>query len=183
MTGEMQHVNLKLFAEPAAAFDLHDAIPVFHRWIQSRWLPELLIDVADYKHVPSGPGIVLVGHQANYSLDLTGSRLGLLYARKAVLDGDAGQNLRQAYLSALAAAERLESEPEFRDKLRFSRSEIEVTLNDRLLFPNTEETWEATRGVFAGFFDEVLGAGRYSIQRAQDARERFRVTAARTAPA
>lgn len=179
----MQHVSLKLFAEPAAAIDLHDAIPVFHRWIQSRWLPELLIDVADYKHVPSGPGILLVAHEANYSLDLTGSRLGLLYARKSVLDGDAAQNLRQAYMAALAAAERLEREPEFRGKLRFSRNEVEVTLNDRLLFPNTEDTWEATRAVFAGFFDEVLGADRYWIRRAPDARERFRVTAERTATA
>ena len=63
----IDHVNVKVFAK--APVDLAAAIPVFHRWIQEGACEELLIDVADYRHVPAGPGVVLIGHEANYSLD------------------------------------------------------------------------------------------------------------------
>ena len=103
----------------------------------------------------------------------------MLYNRKAELDGDGAQNLRQAYSAALSAADRLEAEPEFRGKLKFSRNEVEVVLNDRLLYPNTDETWSVMEGDFTSFFDDVLGAGQYSLYRATDPRERFRVVALR----
>lgn len=43
----MQHIQLKIFANPRAAIQFQDAIPVFRRWIQNRLMPELLIDVVD----------------------------------------------------------------------------------------------------------------------------------------
>ena len=49
----LQHVNVKF--PSAGSIDLTQAIPVFHRWIQEQALPGLLIDVADYRHVPEGP--------------------------------------------------------------------------------------------------------------------------------
>ena len=52
----IQHVRVKVFASRAVSID--DAIPVFHRWIQERVHPEMLIDVADYRHVPDGPGVM-----------------------------------------------------------------------------------------------------------------------------
>ena len=42
---------------------------VLNSWIQKQRLEELLIDVADYLHVHNGPGIMLTGHEADYSLD------------------------------------------------------------------------------------------------------------------
>ncbi len=77
----MQHVNIKIFAD-RADIQIGDAVEVFHQWIQEGAAPELLIDVADYKHVPDGPGVMLIGHQANYSLDETGGKLGLLFANR-----------------------------------------------------------------------------------------------------
>src|SRR5882762_10312759 len=103
----IQHVRVKIFAREPAPVDLGDAIAVFHRWIQERACPELLIDVADYRHVPNGPGVMLIGHEANYSLDTTKGRLGLLYYRKQP-GGSAQENLRQAYDAAMAACNRLE---------------------------------------------------------------------------
>src|ERR1700676_5233406 len=85
---QVQHVNVKIFAEDTEAVDLALAIPVFHRWIQESICEELLIDVADYRYWPAGPGVLLVGHEANYSLDLSGWRLGLLYNRKAAAADD-----------------------------------------------------------------------------------------------
>jgi len=101
----VQHVRVKIFAlEPV---DLAGAIPVFHRWIQERVRPEMLIDVADYRHVPNGPGVMLIGYEADYSLDNTKGRLGLLYSRKQA-GGAAQENLRQAYDAAVAACRLLE---------------------------------------------------------------------------
>ena len=51
----VQHVNVKIFAQAPVMVDLGDAIPVFHRWIQDKVGSELWIDVADYRHVPNGP--------------------------------------------------------------------------------------------------------------------------------
>ena len=92
----MQHFRVKLFAATTPGFDLGNAIPVFHRWIQKKALPELLIDVADYRHVPAGPGILLVGHDSHYNLDLAKSRLGLLYTRRTALNGSVEGRILQA---------------------------------------------------------------------------------------
>lgn len=172
----MQHIQIKLFAETSAAVRLHDAILVFHRWIQSNTLPGLFIDVADYAHVPAGPGVVLIGHEANVSLDESQHRLGLLYNRKAALEGADAENLEAVYQAALDAATRLESEPEFKGKLRFRRNEIQVILNDRLLYPNTEATWATLAPDVNAFLTKALGEG-YTLERAQDPRERFSLTA------
>ena len=176
----MQHVNVKIFAEEPVRASLADAIPVFHRWIQSNALPELLIDVADYAHVPAGPGVLLIAHEANYSLDNVRGRLGLLYNRKAVREGAPQENLRQAYEAALAATRMLEGEPEFQSQLKFRLEELEVTWNDRLLFPNTGATWDSLRGDVLAFFDGLFGKDSYSIIRPAEPRERFSVHARRS---
>ena len=177
MSVQVQHVNVKIFAEgPAAAdVDLGAAIPVFHRWIQDSVCEELLIDVADYRHVPAGPGVLLVGHQANYSLDLASNRLGLLYDCKALREGGARDNLSQAFHAALAACRRLEQEPEFQGRLRFNSGDCEVILNDRLFAPNTEATWQALKPEFEEFFAALYGGAGLTFERSEDPRERFRV--------
>jgi hypothetical protein len=62
---------------------LKDYIPVFHSWIQQQALPgHMLLDVHDYSHVHHGPGILLVTHEANLSIDEAEGRRGLVYIRK-----------------------------------------------------------------------------------------------------
>lgn len=135
----------------------------------------MLIDVADYTHVPEGPGVLLIAHEANYSLDLGHNRLGLLYNRKAAETGTAVAQLQQAYGSALAACERIEKEPEFQGKLGFDRGDVELVLNDRLLHPNTDQGWQEIQPDVMKFFDNVFGAGAYEAKREGSARERLRV--------
>src|SRR5437899_478671 len=170
----IQHVRVKIFAREPAPADLGDAIAVFHRWIQDRICPELLIDVADYRHVPNGPGVMLIGHEANYSLDNTKGRLGLLYNRKQA-GGDAQQNLRQAFDAAVAACGRLEQEPAFAGKLKFDSGDCEFSINDRMLAPNREATYLALKPEFDRFLAEVWGADSYSIERRGEERELFQV--------
>jgi hypothetical protein len=171
----MQHFRVKLFAETGPDFNLGDAIPVFHRWIQDRVLPELLVDVADYRHVPAGPGVVLVGHDSHYSLDLTKHRLGLLYTRRSPMNGTVAGRIQHALESAQVAGERLEQEPEFAGQLRFPGAEVEISVNDRLLAPNNEETWRVLEPDVRAALDAVAGKGVCSIERIGEPRELFTV--------
>src|SRR5271170_6865298 len=99
---EIQHVNVKLFLGDAGKVDLEALVPVFHSWIQKQPAGELLLDVADYRHIRSGPGVILIGHEGNYSLDNTDGRLGVRYNRKAELEGTNQDRLAQATHAALA---------------------------------------------------------------------------------
>jgi hypothetical protein len=172
----VDHVNVKIFAREPVQADLGEAIPVFHRWIQDSVLDELVIDVADYRHVPAGPGVLLIGDEANYSLDWVFNRLGLLYNRKRPSEGGLQDKLLKAFGSALLACQRLEEEPSFQGKLKFDAGQCEVILNDRLLAPNTPETWDALRPEFISFFDGLFGSGRCAIEHVGERRERFRVS-------
>ena len=165
----MQHIQLKIFAHPGAPIQFQDAIPVFHRWIQNRLMPELLIDVVDYAHVPAGPGVMLIGHEASYSLDNSTGRAGLLYSRHA---GD-DFSPQQAYAAALSAATQLAQEPEFAGKLSFDPHHLQIILNDRLLYPNNEETWQSIQPELKPFLDAVFGPKPYSINRPADPRLRL----------
>lgn len=174
----VEHINVKIFAQEPAVIDMADAIPVFHRWIQDRVAKELLIDVADYRHVPDGPGVMLIAHEANYSLDLTGGRLGLLYNRKVAEQGTTAAKLQLSYDSALAAAKRLEEEPAFRGNLKFQPGDCEVIFNDRLLTPNTDAAYRALEPELRAFFGKLWGADQFELERVGEARERLRVRAA-----
>lgn len=166
----VQHINVKIFAANGSDLDLADAIPVFHQWIRDGVTPELLIDVADYLHVPEGPGILLIGHEANYSLDERDGRVGLLYNRKAELEGTFQSRLKQAHEAAQAACDRLEKDPAFGGQLKFDRNSLEVFVNDRLLAPNTDETWQALKPELEKYFSGV------KISQSGEARDLFRVT-------
>jgi hypothetical protein len=170
----IQHVKVKIFAlDPVP--ELGGAIPVFQRWIRDRVCPEMLIDVADYRHVPNGPGVLLMGHEASYTLDSAKGRLGLLYTRRQA-GGDAEENLRQAYDAATAACRRLETEPEFAGKLKFDFSGCEISINDRLLAPNVDGTFDAVKPELERFAKAVAGAGSYSIERRGEPRDLFSIS-------
>lgn len=165
----VQQINVKVFVADPVAINLADAVGVFHRWIKEKACPEMLIDVAEYRHVPAGPGVLLIGHEANYSFDERENRPGLLYNRKEELDGTFQLRLTQAHQAALEACDLLEREPAFEGKLKFDRSTLEVFVNDRLFAPNNEETWHALEPEFKKHFPGS------KIERRGEPRDLFRV--------
>jgi hypothetical protein len=165
----VQHINVKVFVADPAAVDIAHAVGVFHQWIKDTVCPEMLIDVTEYRHVPEGPGVLLIGLEANYSFDERENRLGLLYNRKAALDGTFQSRLAQAHQAALTACDRLEKEAAFGGKLKFDRNKLEVFVNDRLLAPNTDETWQILKPELEEYF-----AGS-AIERHGEPRDLFRV--------
>jgi uncharacterized protein (DUF2126 family) len=167
----VQHLNIKFYLENPETIHLADFGAVFNAWIQQRRLEELLVDVADYLHVHHGPGIMLIGHEADYSLDNRAGRLGLLYNRKAQLEGTTQQKLVQAVQAALTAAQILEKE----NGLKFNGSEVQIIINDRLLVPNTVETFVAFESDLKVFFDAFYQGAKYTLVPHPDPRERFTI--------
>ena len=172
----LQHVNVKLMVDSPTEADLALLIPIFHAWIQSQVFEELLLDVADYRHVPAGPGVVLIGHQANYSVDNAGNRLGIRYNRKAELEGNNRNRLAQAARAALVACQRLEAEPTLAGKFGFSGRELEIFINDRLLAPNSGPTFEEARPDLQQFAERLFGGSQYSLSHNRDPRKLFGVS-------
>jgi hypothetical protein len=131
--------------------DLETFIPLFHRWIQDQRLPELLIDVADYRHVHHGPGVVLIAHDAHYVMDMAQGRPGLLYSRRRETYpsrqalSNVTDRLRSVFHCALSACQELETDPALQGRLRFRGDELLLRLNDRLRAPNTAAAYHALR--------------------------------------
>jgi len=106
-------------------------VPVFHRWIHEDVVADIVpVDVADYSHVHQGPGVLLVGHYADFGLGDVAGTFGLRYLDKGRGPGDEPFSARvmTALDRALAAAARLESET----GLRFHRTGVELEILDRL---------------------------------------------------
>jgi len=179
---EFQHINVKLFLKNADDVDPEALIPVFHRWIQEQAGDELLLDVADYRHVPAGPGIVLIGHDGNYSLDNAGGRWSVRYNRKTPFEGSNQDRLAQATQAALIACQRLEADSRLGGTIRFNNREIEVFINDRLLAPNSAETRTAADAEFRAFFSTLFGDVEYAASYSQDPRSLLSVTASVSQP-
>ena len=101
----LQRIQVKYFVKNPDVVDLPAIVPIFHTWIQKASLEGLLIDVADYKHVHEGPGIVLIGHEGDYAMDMGSGRPGLLYIRKRKekINGDLREQLRSSIRLALIA--------------------------------------------------------------------------------
>lgn len=172
---EIQHVNLKLHLEHSGEVDLEPLIPIFHDWVREQSCEETLVDVADYRHVPAGPGILLVGHEADFSLDWGDNRLGVLYNRKARLGGGNPDRFRQALRAVLTTCSKLEEDGRLEGKLGFESRAFELGVNDRLLAPNNQETFASLRPEIAGFCDGLFGRNNYSVTHQADPRRRFSV--------
>ena len=151
-------------------------VPVFHRWIQERARPELLIDIADYRHVPDGPGVMLIGHQADYSLDHGNGQWGVRYNRKAVLQGSNRDRLQQSLRSALEACRILEQEERLQGRVRFNGRQIVLTVNDRLLAPNTPEMRAAVRAELEPFIQKLLAGASHEIAFDEEPRKLLTLT-------
>lgn len=159
-----KRLSIRFHAEAGPDFDITQAVPVFHRWIREHAVDnELLLDVADYKHVVDGPGIILIGHEADYGLEVVDGSLSLLYTRKR----EVGQSLTGAFQTlfdqSLRAARRLENEPEL-SGLRVDTGAADIAILDRLQFENSDEgvnaIGAALEDVVAGVYDDTASVQR-----------------------
>jgi hypothetical protein len=173
---DLQSINVKIPVEGELKVDPARFIEVFHRWVAEHVMSELLIDIADYRHVPAGPGVLVIGLEADYAMDNTDNVWGVRYNRKSPLDGANSSRYAQALKSAAKAATTLETELASDGPLKFSRTKFDLYVNDRALAPNTAETLKAFQPEFEGFLREFLGDSDFKITHNADPRQRFGVT-------
>ena len=168
-------LQLKIYATPesAKAVEPEAFIPVFHRWLKDHALPELVIDVANYGHVPEGPGVVLIGHGADYFMDVGEGRLGLLHNRKRSGPA-AGERLSDLARRTLHAAALLEKEAELGGKLQFATNELLFRINDRLTAPANDATFAAVKPELEAVARKLFD-GPFELTRVGDAKSLFGV--------
>ena len=172
---ELQHLIARLFVDGDLKLDPARCVPLFHSWVARQSLPETLIDVAELLHVPDGPGVIVVGHEADYALDHTGGRWGVLYRRKTTFDGTNAERIVQALNAAAAVAALIEAA--FPGEFAVGRREFELIVNDRALASNTPEAFDAAKGDLEKGVREFLQNEAFQLEpQGGDPRRRFAVT-------
>ncbi|MBI2365356.1 MAG: hypothetical protein HYV01_10190 [Deltaproteobacteria bacterium] len=177
---ELQKIEIKFFAVEREPVPLTAFIDLFHGWIQAS--DGVYHDVADYSHMHQGPGIVLVAPDFYVSIDETGGRRGFLFSQKARLEGSNQERLARVFQTALENCRRLQAEPALQRKIEFRFDEFEITLNDRLLAPNTDESYLEFKAEIEPFVGRLFGGAPISLQQESDARRRVRLRIQAMAP-
>lgn len=172
---ELQHLIAKLFVTGDLKLEPAQVVNLMHVWVAKQSMPEMLVDVAELLHVPKGPGVIAVGHEADYALDNSGGRWGVLYRRKSTLPGTNAERVTQALRAADAAAKLIEAE--FKGQITVSRTDFEIVCNDRALAPNTPETFAAAKADLEAGVKAFVGHGNAKLTvQGGDARRRFAVS-------
>jgi hypothetical protein len=172
---DLHKFGIKFFAADAEGIDILKLIPIYHRWIQQNALEDLLIDVADYSHVPAGPGVMLIAHEGNYALDETGHERGVVYYSKHQLAGELPERFARVARKALRAAQLMSEDTELGGALKLPGNRLEFFANDRLAAPNTDAAYAELQPALDTFLDRLYAGAPYSLARETDPKERLSV--------
>jgi hypothetical protein len=163
---DLYKLGIKFFAS-GGRIELTEFIPVFHEWIQKQIMDgHLLIDVHNYSHMHDGPGILLVAHEGNFSIDCTGERMGFVYYRKQPV-GSFVDIVKPAVKGCGLLS----------DRLKFSTDEALIFANDRLLAPNNEQTFSQLQPQLSAALKDVLGKSFKLSRISDDPKERLMISA------
>ena len=172
---DCQRLGVKMFLGDPTSLAVRDLIPVFHSWIQEQVIANhLLVDIHDYSHVNMGPGILLVAHEGNFSLDQAEGRPGLNYYRKQRIEGSLESRLKAICRTTLIGCQLLEKTTAL-NGIRFKTDELLLVVNDRLQAPNNEETFQQIEPELSGFFRGLFNDNNVTLTHRIDAKERFAV--------
>ncbi len=169
---DFHKINVKIFAEKGNEVALDLFIPVFHRWIQEDLLEGMLVDVAEYTHVYQGPGVLLIAHEANYSLDETDGKRGLLYNQKHPTAKDPQEHLKTAFKRALKACGLLEKESKMAGKLKFAPHHLQVFINDRAAASHNSQSHSELEEALNPFLSWLYEGSKYLLIAEKDPQKR-----------
>ncbi len=116
-------------------------IPIFHEWIRLKSLKGTLLDVADYRHVPDGPGVMLVTHEINYAMDHTDGQFGLYAQRKLGPEPTHKDRILSLVRATATFGALLERDPRIAGHFVLEGGTFHYMANDRLQLPNTDEAF------------------------------------------
>jgi len=173
----LERFCLKFFTRPETDIDDEIFIEIFHEWIRLRKLPGVLIDVADYRHVPEGPGIMLITHEINYAMDDGANAFGLLAQRKVGYADSQQGKILELIQGTLTFAGLLEADPRVAGRLRFEAGNFQFISNDRLSLPNSDEGFNAFKAELEAAVAVIYPGQTVSLSRVEnDPRERLTIT-------
>jgi len=164
----LQKINVKLFVDAPDEVRLDAFLPVFVRWRENKQHPSQWVDMADYAHVPKGPGIMIIGHQGNLAVDLADPGPGILYANKKDLEGDNDERILECFRRALRLTLALIEEPEYPIELTPQPGTWQLTFNDRMNTPNTDQTESALRPAMNQAIERLFGVEHTAVVREKD---------------
>ncbi len=170
---ELQRIGVKILTDAPATLRLDPFISIFGRWRTEADHPAQWVDLADYAHMPRGPGVVLVGKRANFSFDMGDPAPGPLYVSKKDLAGAPEERLESVVRASFAFAERLAAEAEFPAGVRLDTSALEIVVNDRLEAPNNGSTDAWLRPLVVAVADRLFGRSAYDLERHADPGRRY----------
>ena len=153
---------------------------IFTRWLkdEERWM-----DIADYAHIPSGPIVMIVGDDAQFSVDAGKGELGVLYSHRGELEGSASERIASALRTTLQLVDDLEGEDDCPIRVRTDRADVIV--NDRAAYPNQDDTAAALAADVTAAAADVCGGAPTSVEHSggPDQRLGVRVTLGSNVPA
>jgi hypothetical protein len=161
---DLQRVCLKILTGALPTLNLDPCLSIFARWRTDSADPAEWVDLADYAHMPRGPGIVLIGKRCNFGFDLGSAAPGILYCSKKGLEGELEARLESIFERCFALTSRLTAEPEFPRGVRLRTGALELTFNDRLETPNAGSISEVLEPPVAAVLDRILGPGAYTLR-------------------
>lgn len=177
----LNRVDVKLLVANPEDSDHAAYTRILTRWLKAdgeRWM-----DIADYAHVPSGPIVMVIGDDAQFSVDASKGELGVLYSHRGELEGDDTQRLTSLLRTALQLVDDLEREDDCPIRVRTDR--VDVAVNDRAAYPNTPDTAATLVKTVVAAAEEVFGGAPTSVEHVGglDQRLGVRVTLASNVPA
>lgn len=161
MPRSLQRIDVKLLLDAPPQPDLDPFLLIFHRWRQRSDHPSDWVDLADYAHMPSGPGILIAGKRDTFSVNLNPPGPGLLTSVRSGLKGSLEDRFREAFRRARGLNAAVLAEAEFPSEFQVRKGAWEVFLNDRLGFPNTDASDRIVRPALAA----ALGTEPDSLER------------------
>ncbi|MGB2923881.1 MAG: hypothetical protein WBB82_01100 [Limnothrix sp.] len=146
-------------------FDEASLIGVFQGWIRDEKVKGTLIDVIDYRHVPDGPGIMLVTYEINYMME---HQAGYgLYAQRRWPEVE-GLSHPEGIVNLVKAAAEFGTILQKDTGITLKGNEFFYIANDRLNAPNNDETFTAIKPDLETALKQIYGGESFTLERVQN---------------
>ena len=171
---DLERFCIKFFARPGTNIDEAILIEIFHEWIRLHKLKGTLIDVADYRHVPEGPGVMLISHEINYAMDHGDDQLGIYAQLKLGQEATHRDRIVNLVRSVASFGQLIEHDARMAGQLSFEGGKFHYMPNDRLQAPNTDEAFADLQPDLEAATTQIYPGQTVSVTRLQnDPRDRL----------
>ena len=173
---DLQKFGVKLFFNTNGSYSSKDFVPIFHNWIQDKAIDDhLLIDVTDYSHIPDGPGVMLIAHEGNFSLDQESQQPGIMYMRKTEIAGSFTERFSTVLSTVIKAANCL-NDNNISKQVDFASSSFRFIANDRLYAENTADNQDLYKQKIQKALDGKYPDSQFEFGDVSDKNERLAFT-------